>query len=248
MDGRDVDQGHRRVARRLVAIAVAATGVVIACTGAHHAAASTPTQVDTPLEVDVTSVDFGDVDVDDSSAELVTVTNTGSSPFGPITPTFDPPVPAPFGVRESCAGETLDVGEACRLVVTFHPTSTGDFSHDMTFTLSATASAADGEEFVVELAGNGVTPSISFPGPGGQGDPPTLVPVTSEPEAPPARLEVDFDQPRFRARPPRADQPAAVGDGDEHRWRVVRTVPGARRQRPELPCSGNHVQPTAGAR
>ncbi len=78
-------------------------------------------EVDTPLEIDVTDVDFGDVDVNDSTAELVTVTNDGPDPFGPITPTFDQPVPAPFGVRESCIGETLEDGDTCLFVIRFHP-------------------------------------------------------------------------------------------------------------------------------
>ena len=85
----------------------------------------------------------------------VTLTNVGSSPFGPIN-IFGgaPPSPA-FNASQNCQGTTLPAGGSCTVNYTFSPTAAGYASDFSAFTISQTSSQSDGEDFTVAIYGCG---------------------------------------------------------------------------------------------
>jgi len=117
--------------------------------------------VDTDVAIDTTSIDFGDVNVGSSSVMSVTVTNTGDDPFGPINMFGGEPPTAEFSGSQNCQGVMLAPGGSCSVSYTFSPSAPGAFSDTSSFTISETANQADGENFTVSLAGNGVTPAAA---------------------------------------------------------------------------------------
>jgi hypothetical protein len=95
-----------------------------------------------------------------SSAQAVTVTNTGNSPLTTLAFAFGGGTPQPFsrpaGTAGGTCGTTLAVGASCTVNVVFNPGSATTFSK----TLAATA--ANGAVFApasVTLTGTGVTPA-----------------------------------------------------------------------------------------
>jgi Abnormal spindle-like microcephaly-assoc'd, ASPM-SPD-2-Hydin len=103
-------------------------------------------------------IDFGAVDVGDSSTTSVTVTNTTGSPFGPINIFSGAPATAEFNASQNCQGVTLPAQGTCSITYAFSPGAPGVFSDTSNFTISATNNQADGASFSVALSGAGVEP------------------------------------------------------------------------------------------
>jgi hypothetical protein len=105
------------------------------------------------------SIDFGEVQVGQSSPpRTVTLTNASASPFGPLTIFGGAPPTPEFNAAQSCQGVILQPAGSCTLTYAFSPGAPGAFSDSSNFTISATSSQDDGENFVVALSGTGVTP------------------------------------------------------------------------------------------
>ena len=120
--------------------------------------------VETDMAISTTTVDFGDVNVGNTSGGLsVTLTNTGGDPFGPISMFGGAPLVTEFGASQNCQGQTLAAGASCTVTYTFTPSEPGVFSGTSDFVISETAAQADGEDFSVTLSGNGVTPITVAP-------------------------------------------------------------------------------------
>lgn len=118
--------------------------------------------VDTDMAIDTTSINFGEIDVGDTSpAMAATLTNTGGDPFGPINIFGGAPPTAEFTASQNCQGVTLAPGGTCAVSYTFTPGSPGSFNDASQFTISETASQADGEDFSVSLSGIGVDPTAT---------------------------------------------------------------------------------------
>ncbi len=100
------------------------------------------------LAVNVTSLNFGSLDVGASSTQTVAVTNTasGAVPLPPLAATGD------FHVSATTCGSTLASGATCTFSVTFTPTTTGP----RTGTLTPTSTAADYTTSSTALSGNGI--------------------------------------------------------------------------------------------
>ncbi len=95
-----------------------------------------------------------------STAQFVTVTNTGSALLTGISATF--PAGSPFARANgigSC-GLTLNPGQNCRIYVTFHPVALGAVNSQMTIN-SSDASADAAVDRVVSLSGTGTKISVS---------------------------------------------------------------------------------------
>ncbi|MEA2676226.1 MAG: Abnormal spindle-like microcephaly-assocd, ASPM-SPD-2-Hydin [Chloroflexota bacterium] len=104
------------------------------------------------------AIDFGIVDVGTTSAPaVVTITNTGGDPFGPINIFGGAPPTDEFNASQTCQGTTLPAAGTCEISYTFAPTAEGMFTDSSSFTLSETASQADGFDFTVSLAGCGAS-------------------------------------------------------------------------------------------
>jgi Abnormal spindle-like microcephaly-assoc'd, ASPM-SPD-2-Hydin len=84
-----------------------------------------------------------------SSAQTVTLTNTGANPLTPtaITITGD------FGETDNCTGTTINAGAACSIQVSFTPTQAGTRTGQVT--ISANVS---GSSLTVALSGTGQAP------------------------------------------------------------------------------------------
>lgn len=119
--------------------------------------------VETPLEIDVTSIAFGDVNVGNSASATATLTNSGSVPMGPLNLFGGAPPTAAFSATQNCQGATLAPGGTCTVTYTFAPTAPGAFADQSTFIVSPTGDQADGEEFTVALSGTGVNPIAAAP-------------------------------------------------------------------------------------
>lgn len=105
----------------------------------------------TPIEVSPTSLDFGEQRVGTTSvSKRVTITNTGSGNLG-ITGISTTP---PFTVPSPSAPFTLAPGGSQELLVTFRPTSEGDFAGTVTLSTDDPASPS----VTIPLSGKGVKP------------------------------------------------------------------------------------------
>ena len=118
--------------------------------------------VDTDMAIDTTSIDFGEINVGNTSAPIsVTLTNTGGDPFGPINIFGGAPPTAEFNASQSCQGVTLAASGTCTVSFTFSPGSPGSFNDSSSFTVSETANQSDGEDFSVSLTGVGIDASAT---------------------------------------------------------------------------------------
>jgi sugar lactone lactonase YvrE len=135
-------------------------GVAVDATGQMWIADSTNNrirQVDAPPagQLAPTQLDFGDQDVDTTSAsQSVTLTNTGGSPLA-ITSIE---VTSQFGETDNCPilPETLAAGDNCSISVTFSPSSTGSASGSLSINDNAYTSPQS-----VSLQGTGTEESES---------------------------------------------------------------------------------------
>lgn len=101
------------------------------------------------------ALDFGDVELGDSSQADLTLGNNGDAPLI-INGWSDPG--APFSLTGgSCPTPpfTLNPGESCSLGVAFSPTGAGDHDEPLTFSISGTAESS----VVVNLSGGGTVPA-----------------------------------------------------------------------------------------
>jgi hypothetical protein len=137
-----------------VAIAVAAVLVVVAlpALGAPGAAA-----VPTAIAIDTTAIDFGNVAIGSTAERTVTVTNTGTTSFGPLNMFGGAPPSPVFDASQSCQGKTLPAGGSCQITYEFSPTAAGLATDTSSFTISPTTSQSNGEDFTVTLRGTGTT-------------------------------------------------------------------------------------------
>lgn len=119
----------------------------------------------TPMEIDITSIDFGTLNVGNTSAGMaVTLTNTDPvSSFGPINIFGGAPSIPEFSATQNCQGATLAAGASCTVTYTFSPSAATTFNDSSDFVLSDTADPADGENFSVSLTGVGVNPIVASP-------------------------------------------------------------------------------------
>lgn len=100
------------------------------------------------LLVSPTSLNFGDVAIDQASAlQSVTVTNTTSAPIGPLATNSG--TDAPWFVGPGCFGVTLAPGASCSNLYQFAPTALGP-------------QTSSGEQVVI----NGVSVPLTFIGNG----------------------------------------------------------------------------------
>ena len=112
--------------------------------------------IDTPLVIDVTDIDFGEVPVGSNATVEAVVTNAGSAAVGPITIGLGPPFP-PFAIQQVCSpGVTLQPGEGCPFRFSFVAFAAGEFSSAASIVMSETGSADDGEVFDLNLTGTGI--------------------------------------------------------------------------------------------
>jgi hypothetical protein len=113
--------------------------------------------VDTDIAVSTTQLDFGNV-VSGATALLpVTLTNTGSDPFGPINMFGGAPPSTEFNASQNCQSTTLPAGGSCTVNYSFSPPAPGTYLDFSSFTISETASQSDGEDITVALFGCGET-------------------------------------------------------------------------------------------
>lgn len=106
------------------------------------------------------SIDFGDVNVGQSSPEAeVVITNTSGGSLGPLS-IFGGATGEPFNVSQNCQGATLPAGGSCSVFVEFSPEQLGDAAAVSQFTLSPTVNPNDGVPFSVTLAGRGMNPLV----------------------------------------------------------------------------------------
>ncbi len=140
---------HRRIAARSGGAAL-----IIAASLSLGLLAAVPVvrAADTPLEADRSSIDFGDVDMGMTSADVaVTITNTDSAPFGPLVAAGGAPLDPEFGGSQNCANAVLAPGASCTFSYHFTPSAPGVFTSSTLFTLS-------GEDFPVTFTGTGLYP------------------------------------------------------------------------------------------
>jgi hypothetical protein len=96
-----------------------------------------------------TALEFGEVQVGDTSPQqITTVTNTGSAPVMVSMAGGAPG--APFTAVQNCQGAELAPGESCEVFYRFAPTDPGPASATSSFSIN-------GVPFTVELTGTGVT-------------------------------------------------------------------------------------------
>src|SRR5262245_48313105 len=150
---------------------VKAGTVVLAVAGLHAVPAAA---VDTDIAIDRTAVDFGVVGVGQTAQVAVTLTNTGSDPFGPVNMFGGAPPTNEFNASQNCQGTTLPAGGSCMITYSFSPGSAGPFTDTSSFTVSETSSQSDGEDFSVTLAGVGFDPNAT-----------TTTSTTTSPTSPP---------------------------------------------------------------
>ena len=142
----------------------AAVHAVIAAAGMFGIGLPVAQAVPTPIAVSTNAVNFGAVNVGGTRAITVTVTNTSAvTAFGPINMFGGAPPTPEFNASQSCQGKTLAPGGTCTISYTFTPSGGGAFNDSSNFTISATSSQADGEDFVVGLTGTGVNPITAAP-------------------------------------------------------------------------------------
>jgi hypothetical protein len=124
--------------------------------------ASPAAAVDTPIEASPLALDFGTVAAGTTAPPMtVEVTNTSTSPFGPINIFGGAPPTPEFNASQTCQGTTLAGGASCQVNYTFSPGAPGQFSDSSNFTISQTMNQADGEDFSIALAGRSGPPTIT---------------------------------------------------------------------------------------
>src|SRR5690606_4095534 len=91
-----------------------------------------------------TGLDFGDVQVGETSAQQMThITNIGTSAVT-IAMTGGAPDAPSFGAFQNCQGVTLQPGESCQIIYSFTPAAVGLATATSSFTLN-------GQPFSVRL-------------------------------------------------------------------------------------------------
>jgi hypothetical protein len=143
---------HGRV-RRTAFLTVAALTMAGVLIGAPSA-----TAVDTQMTIDRTVIDFGSVNVGTTSPPIsVTLTNSGTTAFGPINIFGGAPPTPDYNASQNCQGTTLAAGASCTVNYTFTPSVAGLKTDTSAFTISKTSSQSDGEDFSVSLRGTGTS-------------------------------------------------------------------------------------------
>jgi hypothetical protein len=100
------------------------------------------------LHVDTPVVNFGQVDVGESSPDTeVNLVNHGSAPVA--LSCGGGAASAPFNSVQNCAGKTLNPGESCQWIYSFTPDGTGPFTGSSNFT-------CNGVPMLVSLFGIGM--------------------------------------------------------------------------------------------
>lgn len=164
------------VARGMLKQVVVTSAAAVALS-ATVAFASPAAAVDTPIEVDRTSVAFGEVEIGTTATATLTLTNTGTSNFGPINMFGGAPFTLQYGASQNCQAMVLPPGATCQLTYTFTPDGNGPFTDTSNFTISPTGSQSEGEDFLIPLTGTGcqgpACTGASEAGPPGPGGPPT---------------------------------------------------------------------------
>lgn len=109
------------------------------------------------LVVEPTEIDLGEVEVGESSGPLaVTITNTGTEPFGPIMAFGGGVDSTEFWGTTDCQGEILATGESCEFSYYFEPPNAGLHEAITGSTLSETRDPSDGLIVEITLIGTGV--------------------------------------------------------------------------------------------
>lgn len=132
---------------------VVAVGMVAAALWTTPAAAT--------VSASATAIDFGDVAVGTTATQVLTITNTAASSFGPINMFGGAPPTAEFNASQNCQAQTLAAGASCTITYTYNPASAGTHTDQSTFTISPTTSQSDGVDFSIALRGVGVDPGAS---------------------------------------------------------------------------------------
>lgn len=223
------------------------TFAAVACIGTVAATLTTAapaSAVDTPITIDLATVTFGEVEVASTSQVSVTLTNTGTAPFGPINMFGGAPAAPQFGASQNCQATTLAPGGSCQIGYSFTPDGIGPFTDTSRFTVSATNSQNDGEDFEVALSGTGCqTPactqattstSTTTPAPGLE---PT--PAVGPPMAPPGQSPVPAE-----AQPPPipAGQSPQTTSGDDAAAATDDTAGEATSLQEGTPTEGERAQ------
>lgn len=108
-----------------------------------------------PITATPTSLDFGEIEVGQSApTQVVTITNTGAVPYGPVQVGGGAPQD-PFTAVQSCQGVTLQSGGTCTFVYGFEPTGAGVFTGTSTFVISDAPAPDGGTAFTITLTGRG---------------------------------------------------------------------------------------------
>ena len=138
---------------RWLSVAILVSSISIGVLGTQTAKA-----VDTPIAINTTVLDFGEVTAGDTSLSInVTLTNTGGAAYGPINIYGGAPPSAEFSASQNCQGNTLTPAASCNISYRFSPTGAGSFSDTSTFTVSD-GPQINGEDFAVTMTGVGVAP------------------------------------------------------------------------------------------
>jgi hypothetical protein len=111
------------------------------------------------------TIDFGEVPVGTTANQVVTITNTGATPFGPINMFGGAPPTPEFNASQNCQSQTLAPGGSCSITYTYSPTLAGTHADQSVFTISPTASQSDGQDFNISLRGIGVDPGATTTSP-----------------------------------------------------------------------------------
>jgi hypothetical protein len=113
--------------------------------------------VDTKLVASPVMKDFGSVAITTtSSAELITIRNTGTQMTGALTTLITGMHPTDFQVEsDTCTGNTIAAGAACTLALKFDPTDFGARS-------AIFRASANGTSTSVSLAGNAIAEGPAF--------------------------------------------------------------------------------------
>jgi hypothetical protein len=113
--------------------------------------------VDTALTISTLQINFGNVASGGTGQMSVTLTNSGSDPFGPVNIFGGAPPSTEFNASQNCQGTTIAAGGSCMVNYSFSPPAPGYYSDFSSFTISETSSQSDGEDFSVALFGCGET-------------------------------------------------------------------------------------------
>ncbi|WP_440224019.1 IPTL-CTERM sorting domain-containing protein [Dokdonella sp. MW10] len=127
----------------------------LALLGAVSFALSSAALAGSPITATPTSLDFGEVEVGQAApTQVVTLTNTGTVPYGPVQVGGGAPQD-PFTAVQSCQGVTLQPGGTCTFEYGFEPTSPGSFTGISAFVISDAPAPDGGTAFTITLTGRG---------------------------------------------------------------------------------------------